>query len=221
MSPQITSSHWKWMASGSFVAANELLRAAACVCSSQAGALGFGTQPVCVCVWLRNLWSWLILWIKSTNAILSEMFSRILSFDLRPSLFLNLSLSFFLLLFYCLYTHPTHTSIPSLIKSLVSSSTSHQSLPHLHTSICWMQDHTLSLSLQRCITDPVHCSCSFGVYGSAKLVKTQLRSVGKKLCELNKLLKVFSYQNIFIWYDIYDMTLWYDTNDYITDIKKC
>lgn len=100
---------------------------------------------------------------------------------------------FFLLFFYSLYPPPP-TSIPSLIKSLVSSSTSHQSLPHLHTSICWMQDHTHTLSLQRCITDPVHCSCSSGVYSSAKLVKTQLHSVGKRLCELNKLLKVFSYQ---------------------------
>ncbi len=55
--------------------------------------------------------------------------------------------------------------------------------------------HTLSVSLQRSIADPMHCSCSFVVYGSAKLVKTQLRSFGTRLCELNKLLKVFSHRS--------------------------
>ncbi len=115
------------------------------------------------------------------------------SVHLSSSVYLSI-LFFFFFSVLCNPPPPTTTTIPSLIKSLVSSSTSHQSLPHLHTSICWMWDHThsLSVSLQRCIADPVHYSCSFGVYSSAKLVKPQLHSVGTRLCELNKLKSLFS-----------------------------
>jgi len=125
------------------------------------------------------------------------MFSRILSFDLRPPLFLSLSVYlFFLLLFYSLNPPPQFQA--SLNPSSAALHLISHCLIYTRPSVGCKITHTLSLSLLRCITDPVHCSCSFGVYGSAKLVKTQLRSVGKGLCELNKLIKVFSYQNIFI-----------------------
>ncbi len=145
---------------------------------------------------MRILSSWLILWIKSLNAILSEMFYRILPSALRPPLFLRLSVyPFFRLLFCSLYPPPPPQFQASLNLSSAALHLISHCLIYTRPSVGCEITHTLSVSLQRSIADPMHCSCSFGVYGSAKLVKTQLRSFGTRLCELNKLLKVFSHRS--------------------------
>lgn len=102
-------------------------------------------------------------WLMPTQAVGQLLDRSLCACSSYSSLYLHVSSLdsfFFISVLFSISPHTPLPTIPSLIKSLVSGSTLHQSLPHLHTSICLIHTHT------RCMTNPADRFSSFAVYRS-------------------------------------------------------